>query len=545
VSLKGNLEDVSVVDVIQLIYIGGRTGTLAIQGPTAAARFGFQRGRMTNAWRTGAAKLGELLIGSGLISRAALASALTAQEKEVPRRSVGQILIGNGIVTEAAVNELLVRHFTHLLREIVTWRRGVFDFTFDDVWPLEDLAAFPGDTGAKVAVDTQMMLVEALSHVEELRPDGQHTAADDGGLADEFTAATVSGPAPDGHRMAGASETPAPVTSGSIAAPPRTDTGRIGFETVANFPRVQLITTDLSLAERLRTAMQDPTARVTSVLAREAGSSLPGEPAPIVVMDVRGSALSMESIRALRRTRPKACVVAYATPQAVQERIYEAGAAAVVHGDEASLAACIRGVFRGRSELSNEASIAHGLHEGFARLRRIVGELRSGLLNTTVSLNLMNAVAESLDRAILFVIQQDHLIPVGSFGLATTKQKLQEIIRGLRLSLREPSVFTECVENGGAFLSSDQRSSVPPSFRELVGAPRTGEFALLPVSGSQRVIALIYVDNGNKDRPIADLQVLELAAFQLGLALENEFLRRARSPRRPTEEDAAPLRSMG
>ena len=202
-SLKGNLEDVSVVDVIQLIYIGGRTGTLAIQAPAAAARFGFQRGRMTNAWRTGAAKLGELLIASGLISRAALASALAAQEQELPRRSVGQILIGNGIVTEAAVNELLVRHFTHLLREIVTWRRGVFDFTFDDVWPLEDLAAFPGDTGAKVAVDTQMMLLEALSHVEELRPDGQHTAADDGGLADEFTASTVSGPAPDGHRMAG------------------------------------------------------------------------------------------------------------------------------------------------------------------------------------------------------------------------------------------------------------------------------------------------------------------------------------------------------
>jgi hypothetical protein len=62
VSLKGTWKDVSVVDVIQLIYIGGRTGTLAIQGPASAARFGFQRGRMTNAWRTGAVKLGELLI---------------------------------------------------------------------------------------------------------------------------------------------------------------------------------------------------------------------------------------------------------------------------------------------------------------------------------------------------------------------------------------------------------------------------------------------------------------------------------------------------
>jgi len=37
------------------------------------------------------------------------------------------------------------------------------------------------------------------------------------------------------------------------------------------------------------------------------------------------------------------------------------------------------------------------------------------------------------------------------------------------------------------------------------------------------------MDNGGRDRPIGDIEVFELAAFQLGLALENEFLRRASS----------------
>jgi len=259
---------------------------------------------------------------------------------------------------------------------------------------------------------------------------------------------------------------------------------------------------------------------------------LPGESAPIVVMDIRGSSLSVESIRALRRTRPRASVVAYCQPHVPMNQVYDAGAAAAVHGDETALAACVRGVNRTRNELSNDSLVADGIREGFARLRRIVGELRSGLLSTTVSLNLMNAVAESLDRAILFVIQQELLIPLGAFGVVSSGKKLFELSRNLQISLKEQSVFTECVETGKARLAKYEEANLPKAFKEIVNRPRAGQVAVLPVAGSQRVIAIIYVDNGGKDRPIADIQVLELAAFQLGLALENEFLRRARDTAR-------------
>ena len=44
------------------------------------------------------------------------------------------------------------------------------------------------------------------------------------------------------------------------------------------------------------------------------------------------------------------------------------------------------------------------------------------------------------------------------------------------------------------------------------------------------MIALVYADNGPSNRPIEELDILELAAAQAGLALENELLRR-QSPR--------------
>ena len=184
-SLKGNLEDVSVVDVIQFIYIGGRTGTLGFRTNDVEARLGFQRGRITNAWRTGAPRLGELLVAGNALDDAGLARALAAQEEERPRRSIGQVLISMGLVPQEKMHEVLARHFGLLVQEIVALQRGTFEFVLDDVWPVEDLAAFPGDVAAKVELDTQMILLEALNALDEMRRGDRPTAVRDS-AQDEF-----------------------------------------------------------------------------------------------------------------------------------------------------------------------------------------------------------------------------------------------------------------------------------------------------------------------------------------------------------------------
>jgi hypothetical protein len=526
-SLKGSLEDVSALDVIQFIHIGKRTGRLNLRSGTNEATVGFQRGRITNASRTGAPRLGELLIAAEAIDQPTLDAALQAQEQERPRRSIGQVLIGRGAVSEETVRVVLGRHFGWLVQDLMTWGQGSFEFVLDEVWPLEELAAFPGDVAPKVEIDTQTILLEALSVLDDLKRSGERPALAADGAPGEPASLSVS-------------VTPVPELSAPGAHLTPTPDLRPGAGPTA-LPRVQLVTGDPDLPERLRRALRSENLRVVAVPAREAGSMLPGEPAPLVVVDIRGTAVDLDAVGAIRRTRPRATVVAYCEAQAPFGEVYEAGAAAAVHGDEGALAACVESVLRGRLELSNEALVADGVREGFARLRRIVGELRSGLLSTTVSLNLMNAVAESLERAILFVIQQDLLIPLGAFGLPPGR-RLPELTRSLQLTLREPSVFSECVETGRSRTLRWEEAHLPTAFTDLISRPRSGELAVLPVSGSQRVIAAIYVDNGSKDRPIADMPVLDLAAFQLGLALENEFLRRGREGAR-TGRDSAPIRN--
>ena len=49
---------------------------------------------------------------------------------------------------------------------------------------------------------------------------------------------------------------------------------------------------------------------------------------------------------------------------------------------------------------------------------------------------------------------------------------------------------------------------------------------VFPVVGSRQVNSVVYTDNGRLSREIEEIEILELAAAQVGVAFENEFLRR-------------------
>ena len=139
----------------------------------------------------------------------------------------------------------------------------------------------------------------------------------------------------------------------------------------------------------------------------------------------------------------------------------------------------------------------------------------------------MSAVAESLDRGVLFVPHLDRLVALGAFGNNQQGAALARTTQGLIVAIGDSGVFKQCIADSRPRRMDYDEAKLPQAFVEAVDRPRTGEIAVLPVPGSERVIAAIYMDNGSRDRPIGEIEIFELAAFQLGLALENEFLRRA------------------
>jgi hypothetical protein len=252
----------------------------------------------------------------------------------------------------------------------------------------------------------------------------------------------------------------------------------------------------------------------------------------------------VETLTALCRSRPRASVVALFVGRAPLRDLYQAGVQSITSAGPETVAACVRSVARQRKYLSNENAIAEGVRASFARLRRIIADLRSGLLATSVSLNLLNVVAESLDRGVLLVPDRDQLVALGAFGQTALGEELVAKTQNLAFPVGEAGVFHECLKDSQTRRASYDSAGFPQAFRDVVDRPASGEIAVLPVPGSERVITVIYLDNGSRDRPVGDIEVFELAAFQLGLALENEFLRRS-GPEHGTGGPLLKMRKMG
>jgi len=503
-SLSGNIQDVSVADALQFIHLGGRTGTLTLTCGDANAGIGFHQGRIVNAWAPGAKRLGELLVEAGSIDRATLDEALRRQEQEHPRRSLGQLLVAMGAVDAETIYRAVEQQIERTVYDLVTWNQGTFHFALDDLKPIDDIALVPGDVIRPLNLDTQMVLLDALRIFDERNRDGKQP--------------TNGSPAP-GASTPGTPPMPAAVER-STATPAQ------GISAIAEGgrTRLQVVSNDKQLADKLTQALPEVT--VVRVNLRDAGTPPPGEAPPLVLLDMRQGGVALDALSALRRARPRASILALAEAPLEPGRIYEAGAIAVVSADLPLLAASFRSIAQNRRDLMTGASRADRIHANFAKLRRIVGDLRSGLISTTISLSLMNILSESVERAVLFLVRKEGLVALGAFGNSPGGQPLAQLSRGMNIELSSKNALTDSLGDGQVRAMRFDDARFPDSFAGMIGRPRSGECAIFPVTGGQRVIALVYADNGHSNRAIEELDILELAAAQAGLAFENELLRR-------------------
>jgi hypothetical protein len=143
-----------------------------------------------------------------------------------------------------------------------------------------------------------------------------------------------------------------------------------------------------------------------------------------------------------------------------------------------------------------------------------------------VALNLMHIISESVERAVLFLVKRDHLVALGAFGSDPKGRPLAEVTRALKLGLEGESALARSLDTSEVQSLTFDDAELPEPFRSMVGPPKNNQVVIFPVLGAQRVISVIYTDNGDNEKPIEDIDILELATAQVGMAFENELLRR-------------------
>jgi len=552
-AISGSLKDVSVADVMQFVHLGRRTGTLLLTRGAQRAIIGFHGGRLVSAQAPRTPKLGDLLISSGLLDRAHLDQAVLTQSRERERRSLGQVLVGSGAIDAEGLRQVIAQQIEQAVSEVMLWDAGTFEFAIDDLRPIDDIALYPSDVLPDADLNTQMVLLEAARIFDERnrgRSESPHDAspsfsvlAGEAAAEEDYADGDSTHPAlePVLAMAAAAAAGAAAHPAGVMLLEPRPDAAHRRWEMpkhAAERLHLQIVSPDAVFAEKLGEALHHEVAGIEGLRIDQAGAAAPGEPPPIVVVDLRRGGVSLEQAAVLRRARPRASIIALVDPTTLVAKVYAAGVLTALPPDVEAVAACVENLIESRDDLIRGSSgkmTPASAQSGVARLRRVFGDLRSGLISATVALNLMHIISESVERAVLFLVKRDQLLALGAFGADTRGRPLAELTRGIKLSTAHAeteSVFSRSLAVGEVQSVSFEDAGLSEPFRSLVGRSRTGQVVVFPVLGAQRVISVIYTDNGERDQPIEDIDILELATAQVGMAFENELLRRQISQNR-------------
>jgi tetratricopeptide (TPR) repeat protein len=158
-AIRGSLREAALPDVIQLLYLGRRTGCLAVADRQNHASVYFDEGWVTHATIVNRRdRLGDMLVKSGRITPAQLDQALAMQAMGHGQK-VGAILVTLGALAPDELAALVRQQVEEAVYTLFKWTGGSFSFE-PGVRPSEE-----GAESVRIAPDA--LLLEGARRVDE------------------------------------------------------------------------------------------------------------------------------------------------------------------------------------------------------------------------------------------------------------------------------------------------------------------------------------------------------------------------------------------
>jgi CheY-like chemotaxis protein len=169
---------------------------------------------------------------------------------------------------------------------------------------------------------------------------------------------------------------------------------------------------------------------------------------------------------------------------------------------------------------------ADDLSRQFKVLQRRLSELRRPTEAREISLLVMKVAREYFERAVLFLVRHEELKGLGGFGPAPKGHTLNALAREIVVSLAEPSVFRDVVVGAQRYAGPLPEARACAYLMGKIGRFQSAHVALLPLVTHRETIAVLFGDNPETGRPTSNLDALEVFVNQAGVAFENAFLQR-------------------
>jgi hypothetical protein len=157
-ALKGNLRDFTITQLLNLINLAGKTGTLSVEGPAGVAKITFRQGKLVYAQLDHLDNsLAGILRRNKKISNRQY-SILAERAGKMNDKELGILLINAGYLTQYDIIESLQQYFVGIVRQLFTWVEGVFNF---------DVNSLPPSDKIPVRMDLENLIIEGSRQLRE------------------------------------------------------------------------------------------------------------------------------------------------------------------------------------------------------------------------------------------------------------------------------------------------------------------------------------------------------------------------------------------
>jgi hypothetical protein len=158
-ALKGNLRDFSTTQLLNLINLARKTGTLSIQNNEEEAHMAFKEGKLIYAYigQPRNNHLAQILHQAGKLSKEQ-AHIIETKVQGKTDRQIGYLLIQAGHVTQSDIMQSVRQNVLNIVYKLFTWTEGLFQFQANKL---------PSPNYITLPIDLESIIMEGSRRLKE------------------------------------------------------------------------------------------------------------------------------------------------------------------------------------------------------------------------------------------------------------------------------------------------------------------------------------------------------------------------------------------
>ncbi len=161
-SLRGDITDFPLTEIVQIIGASRQSGTLVLDGEISKLSIRFHDGKPVQTESAdNREKIGEMLLKNNEVERRDVMDAILIQKRHSENgdeKRIGNILVEMGTVSPRIIDKYLSNQIKESLYEILSEKKGTFRFETEEKNP---------ETNEPVTIDIEELILQGLREIED------------------------------------------------------------------------------------------------------------------------------------------------------------------------------------------------------------------------------------------------------------------------------------------------------------------------------------------------------------------------------------------